>query len=676
MTSIEQRVLLLRAAPPFVLVERDILERLARAMADITYSAGQVVIAEGEEADSLFLIVRGRAQVSTKSEREEAPIATLEHGELFGEMALLVPERRRQATVTALTELNVIALGREIFEILVAENPIMAKSMKSIAEIRTRVSFLKRFSPFRSLSPAKIKALLESLETRSLSSGTAVIKQGEIARECYLILSGRMDVITTDGGGSSRKVATLYPGSILGEAALLTDEPRSATVRALDDCQLLVIKRNVLLEIMEKDNQLDAYLLAVLQQRSRPRRAEHVQVQEQQTHDGDTLWILKNQDTGTYVRLSDEGWFVWSRLDGECTLKDLTLDFLSERKELAPDKVAGIVSELAKSGFLSGKNLRPDVVATMSNLSWLQRVQKVARRIMELNLVWSGADPFFSTLYRRIRFLFLRAVQLPLVILAVGGLAVFIALGSRLAPLLHDASVSRPLLIFLVPASLLSIIVHEIGHAVTAKHFRAEVRSAGIGWYWFSPIAFVDTTDMWKAGKWPRVAVSIAGPYADFAMAGAASYLAWVSPSPVAAAALWQFALVSYIGVLVNFNPLLEYDGYFILSDLLNRSNLRRGALEWVGRFLRGGIDRRAELRSHRFDLIYGFASAVYVGVMAYGFVVSYRAILEVHLRSLLPETVASAVPWLVASVVVLSAGITTFGEMRISQFRNPRRSR
>jgi hypothetical protein len=52
------------------------------------------------------------------------------------------------------------------------------------------------------------------------------------------------------------------------------------------------------------------------------------------------------------------------------------------------------------------------------------------------------------------------------------------------------------------------------------KAFGREVHRAGVGWYWFGPIAFVDTTDMWLDGPRKRILVSCAGPAADLVLGG------------------------------------------------------------------------------------------------------------------------------------------------------------
>jgi putative peptide zinc metalloprotease protein len=80
--------------------------------------------------------------------------------------------------------------------------------------------------------------------------------------------------------------------------------------------------------------------------------------------------------------------------------------------------------------------------------------------------------------------------------------------------------------------------------------------------------------------------VSLAGPYANLVLGGLAALVAWFVPSAVLSAALWEFALLSYLAALLNFNPLMEFDGYYVLSDLLERPNLRPRALAWLGRDL------------------------------------------------------------------------------------------
>ena len=90
-----------------------------------------------------------------------------------------------------------------------------------------------------------------------------------------------------------------------------------------------------------------------------------------------------------------------------------------------------------------------------------------------------------------------------------------------------------------------------------------------------------------------------------------ASIAAWFVSNAVFSAALWEFALLSYLAVVLNLNPLMEFDGYYVLSDLLEKPNLRPRALAWLGRDLIPALRTPGRLEGHRLELLYGLASVL-----------------------------------------------------------------
>jgi putative peptide zinc metalloprotease protein len=356
-------------------------------------------------------------------------------------------------------------------------------------------------------------------------------------------------------------------------------------------------------------------------------------------------------------------------LDGRHTFKDLTLEYHRQWKSLAPEAIAATVQELAKAGFVEGYGLRPDVQASMAPRPWLDRAVAAARRVLECYLVVKHADGVFERLYRWGGFLlFTRPCQAGLLLLNVLGLVAFFLGAGRVAPFLHDPIRSGALPLFLIPACVAALALHEAGHGLTTKHYGRRVRSAGIGWYWFGIVAFVDTTDMWGTDRRARIAVSVAGPYTNLLLAATAGFIAWCSPSLVVSATLWQFALVNYLNALINLNPLLEYDGFYILSDLMDRPNLRRECLGWLGQRLPAAIRNPAELRRHWFELLYGVCSLCFVAAMAGAFVVAYRVVLQSYLQTLLPPTVARGLPWVMVAALLLATAILSVSEMGRSE--------
>jgi putative peptide zinc metalloprotease protein len=131
------------------------------------------------------------------------------------------------------------------------------------------------------------------------------------------------------------------------------------------------------------------------------------------------------------------------------------------------------------------------------------------------------------------------------------------------------------------------------------------------------------------------------------------------------AAALWLVAVPNYLSVIANLNPLLEFDGYHILSDALDRPNLRAEALTWIGAELAGALRDRRRLRRHRVDLVYGLAAVGYIAFNAVVIVVAYRLTVEGALASAIPAWIAASIAWALAAGVSLLALLAVGGELR-----------
>jgi putative peptide zinc metalloprotease protein len=119
-------------------------------------------------------------------------------------------------------------------------------------------------------------------------------------------------------------------------------------------------------------------------------------------------------------------------------------------------------------------------------------------------------------------------------------------------------------------------VLHESAHALACKNFGGSVLRTGVMLIFFSPVAFVDVTSSWRfASKWQRIIVSAAGMYVElFVAALALIFWAQSIDGPAHRAALAIAAMASFATFVFNANPLMRFDGYFILSDLLEIPNL------------------------------------------------------------------------------------------------------
>ena len=138
-------------------------------------------------------------------------------------------------------------------------------------------------------------------------------------------------------------------------------------------------------------------------------------------------------------------------------------------------------------------------------------------------------------------------------------------------------------------------VMHELGHGLACRRFGARTGKAGVLFLLFVPLPYTDVTAAWRfAGKWPRVAVSLAGVYVELLIAAAAA-LIWARVGPgVAADRCRDLILTAGVGTLLfNLNPLMRFDGYHVLADLLDVPNLadrgRRMVASWWRRAFLGG---------------------------------------------------------------------------------------
>ena len=120
-------------------------------------------------------------------------------------------------------------------------------------------------------------------------------------------------------------------------------------------------------------------------------------------------------------------------------------------------------------------------------------------------------------------------------------------------------------------------ILHEVGHAVCCKAVGGEVREAGALFLVFSPALYCDVSDSWSLpSKWQRIAIAAAGIYVDLLVAAAATFVWWgTDPVSFAHNLCLGLMVVCAAGTLAwNANPLLRFDGYYVLSDWLEVPNL------------------------------------------------------------------------------------------------------
>ena len=122
---------------------------------------------------------------------------------------------------------------------------------------------------FAGLSPAELDALAAVTRSRSLEARQELFHKGDAGKEVYAVVAGTLKVLTTSEQGDDVVFDLLGPGDVFSEIAMLCNEPRSASVVALSECELLVIERRELLAFLRSHPNAALELMAVLAERVR-----------------------------------------------------------------------------------------------------------------------------------------------------------------------------------------------------------------------------------------------------------------------------------------------------------------------------------------------------------------------------------------------------------------------
>ncbi len=277
----------LRRADVFWGLEREDIEILAEALPQIRLEQGEYLFQQGSMGDSMFIVADGRLQVRVSDNRgQSTTVGMLGAGESVGEMACVDPSPRSAAVLatqpTSVCEVSADTLTtlEEVAPTIVATivGGVMRHVTKRLRQTNERLELELRGlhrdrdplgtsegahlaagggpRPHRGLFQWERVPLPEGLERRDLEMlgtagrllvwdpGTLLCQEGRPGASCFVLLAGHVEVFKASAGGG-RHLATLGPGSLVGQMSLVDSSPRSASVRAVDEVVALEVGRDV-----------------------------------------------------------------------------------------------------------------------------------------------------------------------------------------------------------------------------------------------------------------------------------------------------------------------------------------------------------------------------------------------------------------------------------------------
>jgi hypothetical protein len=382
----------------------------------------------------------------------------------------------------------------------------------------------------------------------------------------------------------------------------------------------------------------------------KPRIRSGYAIKRLEADEGRKRWVLKDLNTNTYLRLSDNDAKIFEQLDGSRSLVDL-IGFSEQRFGPAgPARLARLLADLGERGFLAGvaRTTPAGGQAAAPEGFWRKAFRPREK-------TFDGIGPFYDGLYRRIGWvLFTRPALIALAALSVIGIGVFAYLiaGRYGTPFVVASKIGIGGLVFL-GGRFIVVAIHETAHALAMASFGRKVEKAGLKLLFIFPYAFVDTSEAWFEPRRRRIAITAAGPVSDFSIGALFSLFCLLMPDGTVRDIFFNLAFAAYVGAFFNLNPFIDRDGYQVLVDVLKEPGLRRRAKEQFGRKLRGKGDDATDSPVLARYSIFGLAWSLLAAFFAIGLTLRYKPVMD----QLAPDYVVWAVLitlWIVFFIPVL----------------------
>jgi putative peptide zinc metalloprotease protein len=393
-------------------------------------------------------------------------------------------------------------------------------------------------------------------------------------------------------------------------------------------------------------------------------------------------WVVKDPLTLNYVRLSDQEMSVLRSLDGRRTARQMlqALQDIWPASAFSVDDVSDFLGQLINSQLVvptqpvprtakSDGGGRPNPRRWMSLISGLLQLRI---RLLDPTPLLNAIQPWMSPGY-------LHAAAVATVALCVTALwLVTLRFELFVTNLPGPIDFFGPDNLLLVMAVFVIVkMFHEAGHAVAARCLGAECHEIGIMLVLLTPILFTNVTDAWMLNRRSRLLITAAGILVEIVLASMATIL-WFFASPGLLKALLANVMVicTFGTIFFNGNPLLRYDGYFLLVDAIGRPNLAQRSSHRVRQLLEDVLlGSRSEplLAGDRFLLFYGIVSGIYRTLLAVAILSMLSHLFDVWNLGVLGVTVmvVAALPLVVSPLWAFATGL--LAEL---SFRNHRRIR
>ncbi|MFI5381825.1 MAG: biotin/lipoyl-binding protein [Tepidisphaerales bacterium] len=306
-----------------------------------------------------------------------------------------------------------------------------------------------------------------------------------------------------------------------------------------------------------------------------------------QFYRGERWYVVRDPAGNQFHRLSSPAYQFVGLLDGTRTVSEAWELVGGQMADDAPtqNEVIQILSQLSAANLIEA-NVTPDAAVLLNRYKKFQ-MQRIQSRLMNILFpripLWD-CDTFLTRWMPVMKHV-IGPVGGIIWLLVVG--AAVLAIAPQWASLKSSAAgaIDPQNWPFLWATFVLIKIIHELGHAFICRRFGGEVHELGVMFLVLMPAPYVDASTAWAfRSRWPRILVGAGGMIFELFVAAIMAFV-WLRTDP---SSIWHglaynaMLIASVSTVIFNANPLLRYDGYYMLADWLEIPNLRYRSTEYT----------------------------------------------------------------------------------------------
>lgn len=314
----------------------------------------------------------------------------------------------------------------------------------------------------------------------------------------------------------------------------------------------------------------------------KPTLCQHCKLSRHQ-YRGETWYLLQDRHSGRHHRFNSNAYHIIAHLDGIHTIDEVWHALTEELGDDAPnqDDIVQLLGALHQSDLLA-MDMTPDIEEILHRKQARQLQQSLGKfkNPLSIRIPLFDPDVFLTRWYFIVRLFFTRTAAVMSWLLI--GFAGLLAIKHWTALVVHAQEITLNPQNFLLLLMCYPIVkaLHELGHAFAMKHFGANVHEVGIILMALAPIPYVDASEasLFKS-KQQRMIVSGAGIFVELLLSALALY-AWLNlHDGIARDIAFTVMVIGGVSTLLfNGNPLLRFDGYYVLADAIEFPDLGKRA--------------------------------------------------------------------------------------------------